>query len=47
LDIFKAIVASDPTPTVTWARNNGDDPFLGYDPRKYQTKFDLNSIGVS
>ncbi|XP_048056894.1 immunoglobulin-like and fibronectin type III domain-containing protein 1 [Megalobrama amblycephala] len=39
LAIFKAIVVGDPTPTVTWARNNGDIS----DPKKYQTKFDPNS----
>ncbi|KAL7891625.1 hypothetical protein AOLI_G00011010 [Acnodon oligacanthus] len=36
LAVFKAIVTGDPTPTVTWARNNGD----ASDPQKYQTKFD-------
>ncbi|XP_067228729.1 immunoglobulin-like and fibronectin type III domain-containing protein 1 [Chanodichthys erythropterus] len=39
LAIFKAIVLGDPTPTVTWARNNGDIS----DPKKYQTKFDPTS----
>ncbi|KAI4881018.1 hypothetical protein NFI96_011268, partial [Prochilodus magdalenae] len=36
LAVFKAIVIGDPTPTVSWARNNGDVS----DPQKYQTKFD-------
>ncbi|KAG7477825.1 hypothetical protein MATL_G00073710 [Megalops atlanticus] len=33
---FKAIVTGDPTPTVTWARNNGEVT----DPEKYQCTYD-------
>ncbi|XP_028260934.1 immunoglobulin-like and fibronectin type III domain-containing protein 1 [Parambassis ranga] len=36
---FKAIVIGDPTPTVTWNRNNGDVS----DTSRYQTKYDPNS----
>lgn len=36
---FKAIVIGDPTPTVTWSRNNGDVS----DTSRYQTKYDPNS----
>ncbi|KAM7005965.1 immunoglobulin-like and fibronectin type III domain-containing protein 1 isoform 2-T2 [Tautogolabrus adspersus] len=36
---FKAIVTGDPTPTVTWSRNNGDVS----DISRYQTKYDPNS----
>lgn len=36
---FKAIVIGDPTPTVTWTRNNGDVS----DPSRYQAKYDPNS----
>lgn len=33
---FKAIVTGDPTPTVTWARNNGDIS----DPERYTVLYD-------
>ncbi|KAM8867025.1 immunoglobulin-like and fibronectin type III domain-containing protein 1 [Synchiropus picturatus] len=33
---FKAIVTGDPTPTVTWSRNNGDVS----DTARYQTTYD-------
>ncbi|KAM9813446.1 immunoglobulin-like and fibronectin type III domain-containing protein 1 [Neosynchiropus ocellatus] len=33
---FKAIVTGDPTPTVTWSRNNGDVS----DTARYQSKYD-------
>lgn len=33
---FKAIVIGDPTPTVTWSRNNGDVS----DTSRYQSKYD-------
>ncbi|CAL1609095.1 unnamed protein product [Knipowitschia caucasica] len=36
---FKAIVTGDPTPTVTWVRNNGDVS----DTTRYQSKYDPNS----
>ncbi|XP_060899394.1 immunoglobulin-like and fibronectin type III domain-containing protein 1 isoform X2 [Labrus mixtus] len=36
---FKAIVTGDPTPTVTWSRNNGDVS----DTSRYQTKYDPTS----
>lgn len=36
LAIFKAIVTGEPTPTVTWSRNNGEIS----DPEQYQPKFD-------
>ena len=32
---FKAIVIGDPTPTVTWTRNNGDVS----DTTRYQTRY--------
>ncbi|XP_057193783.1 immunoglobulin-like and fibronectin type III domain-containing protein 1 [Triplophysa rosa] len=41
LAVFTAIVIGDPTPTVTWARNNGDVS----DPEKYQIKYDPVSRG--
>ncbi|XP_034563149.1 immunoglobulin-like and fibronectin type III domain-containing protein 1 [Notolabrus celidotus] len=36
---FKAIVTGDPTPSVTWSRNNGDVS----DTSRYQTKYDPTS----
>lgn len=33
---FKAIITGDPTPTVTWARNNGDVS----DPKRYIVSYD-------
>uniref|UniRef100_A0A3P9AZI6 Immunoglobulin-like and fibronectin type III domain-containing protein 1 n=1 Tax=Maylandia zebra TaxID=106582 RepID=A0A3P9AZI6_9CICH len=36
---FKAIVIGDPTPTVTWSRNNGDVS----DTSRYQSKYDSPS----
>ncbi|XP_076125294.1 immunoglobulin-like and fibronectin type III domain-containing protein 1 [Alosa pseudoharengus] len=39
LAIFRAIITGDPTPTVTWRRNNGNTD----DPEKYQVIFDPNS----
>lgn len=34
--VFKAIITGDPTPTVTWARNNGDVS----DPERYIVSYD-------
>ncbi|XP_062400978.1 immunoglobulin-like and fibronectin type III domain-containing protein 1 [Sardina pilchardus] len=39
LAIFKAIITGDPTPTVTWKRNNGKLD----DPEKYQVIYDPNA----
>lgn len=39
LAIFKAIITGNPTPTVTWKRNNGNTD----DPEKYIATFDPNS----
>ncbi|XP_069004883.1 immunoglobulin-like and fibronectin type III domain-containing protein 1 [Embiotoca jacksoni] len=36
---FKAIVIGDPTPTLTWSRNNGDVS----DTARYQSKYDPNT----
>ncbi|XP_051754091.1 immunoglobulin-like and fibronectin type III domain-containing protein 1 [Ctenopharyngodon idella] len=48
---FKAIVTGDPTPTVTWARNNGDisDPeryTVLYDPILGEHQLQMPNVGV-
>ncbi|XP_067316389.1 immunoglobulin-like and fibronectin type III domain-containing protein 1 [Pseudorasbora parva] len=48
---FKAIVTGDPTPTVTWARNNGDvsDPkryIVSYDPVLGEHQLQMPNVGV-
>ncbi|KAG7260744.1 hypothetical protein CRUP_007116 [Coryphaenoides rupestris] len=39
LAVFKAIVCGEPTPTVTWMRNNGEVT----DPEAYKITFDSHS----
>ncbi|TRY89370.1 hypothetical protein DNTS_015305, partial [Danionella cerebrum] len=48
---FKAIVTGDPTPTVTWARNNGEvsDPekyILSFDPILGEHQLQMPNVGV-
>nr|XP_055068172.1 immunoglobulin-like and fibronectin type III domain-containing protein 1 [Misgurnus anguillicaudatus] len=48
---FKAIITGDPTPTVTWARNNGDisDPeryIASYDPIADEHQLQMPNVGV-
>ncbi|XP_050968929.1 immunoglobulin-like and fibronectin type III domain-containing protein 1 [Labeo rohita] len=49
--VFKAIITGDPTPTVTWARNNGDvsDPeryIVSYDPILGEHQLQMPNVGV-
>ncbi|XP_052454802.1 immunoglobulin-like and fibronectin type III domain-containing protein 1 [Carassius gibelio] len=51
LAVFKAIVTGDPTPNVTWARNNGDvsDPeryVASYDPVLGEHQLQMPNVGV-
>uniref|UniRef100_A0A672RAB7 Immunoglobulin-like and fibronectin type III domain-containing protein 1 n=1 Tax=Sinocyclocheilus grahami TaxID=75366 RepID=A0A672RAB7_SINGR len=51
LAIFKAIITGSPTPTVTWARNNGDvsDPeryAVSYDPVLGEHQLQMPNVGV-
>ena len=39
LAIFRSIIIGNPTPTVTWIRNNGELD----DPEVYRINFDANS----
>ncbi|XP_051567599.1 immunoglobulin-like and fibronectin type III domain-containing protein 1 [Myxocyprinus asiaticus] len=48
---FKAIVTGDPTPTVTWARNNGDISdseryIVLYDPNTEEHQLQMPNVGV-
>lgn len=48
---FKAIVTGDPTPTVTWARNNGDTSnperyIVSYDPILGEHQLQMPNVGV-
>ncbi|XP_056126523.1 immunoglobulin-like and fibronectin type III domain-containing protein 1 [Rhinichthys klamathensis goyatoka] len=48
---FKAIITGDPTPDVTWARNNGDtsDPgryIVSYDPVLGEHQLQMPNVGV-
>uniref|UniRef100_A0A8C2L702 Immunoglobulin like and fibronectin type III domain containing 1, tandem duplicate 3 n=1 Tax=Cyprinus carpio TaxID=7962 RepID=A0A8C2L702_CYPCA len=51
LAVFKAIITGSPTPTVTWARNNGDvsDPeryVVSYDPVLGEHQLQMPNVGV-
>uniref|UniRef100_A0A673GY14 Immunoglobulin-like and fibronectin type III domain-containing protein 1 n=1 Tax=Sinocyclocheilus rhinocerous TaxID=307959 RepID=A0A673GY14_9TELE len=51
LAVFKAIITGSPTPTVTWARNNGDvsDPeryVVSYDPVLGEHQLQMANVGV-
>uniref|UniRef100_A0A672QL40 Immunoglobulin-like and fibronectin type III domain-containing protein 1 n=1 Tax=Sinocyclocheilus grahami TaxID=75366 RepID=A0A672QL40_SINGR len=51
LAVFKAIITGDPTPNVTWARNNGDvsDPeryVASYDPVLGEHQLQMPNVGV-
>uniref|UniRef100_A0A671PEM8 Immunoglobulin-like and fibronectin type III domain-containing protein 1 n=1 Tax=Sinocyclocheilus anshuiensis TaxID=1608454 RepID=A0A671PEM8_9TELE len=51
LAVFKAIITGDPTPNVTWARNNGDvsDPeryVASYDPVVGEHQLQMANVGV-